>query len=296
MPLEFDTADVFTTTRFGGNPLAVVWDAEVLDAAAMQRIAREFNLSETVFVLAPRAPGSDAFLRIFTPAFEMPFAGHPNVGTAVLLARRRGLAGDGVTLDQAAGPVSARLSRNGEAITGAEIEAPVPFRAGEALPVAEIASCLGLPEAAFVTRHHPPMTGSCGARFAIVELADLVALTAATPDVAAFRAHLPARENGAPVGIHLYVRLPDGGLRARMFAPLGGVPEDPATGSANVALGGLLLSLSDRDALTLTVEQGVEMGRPSLLSVRARRDEAGAIRVAVGGGVVPVARGTIETR
>src|SRR4051794_14708411 len=125
MRLEFETCDVFTETRFGGNPLAVVYGAEALDGAVLQRVAREFNLSETVFVLPPEAQGAAARIRIFTPGAELPFAGHPNVGTAVMLARRLGLAGEAIALDQAAGRVTARLGRDATGlVTEAEIEAP----------------------------------------------------------------------------------------------------------------------------------------------------------------------------
>src|SRR5690242_11246623 len=142
--LEFETADVFTETRFGGNPLAVVYAAGALDGATMQKVAREFNLAETVFVLSAEAAG--ARIRIFTPGAELPFAGHPNVGTAALLAQRMGFAGAELSLDQAAGRVAARLQRAaGGQVTGAEITAPQPFRAGEAMELAAVAGCLGLP-------------------------------------------------------------------------------------------------------------------------------------------------------
>ncbi len=250
MRLDFETCDVFTATRFGGNPLAVVFGADALGTEAMQRLAREFNLSETVFVLAEDAAAATACIRIFTPRIEMPFAGHPNVGAAVVLARRMGLAGDAIALDQPAGRVAARISRDGAGRpVGAAITAPRPFALGAA-----------------------------------------AALAAAAPDAGAFRAGLPV---DVAVGLHLFARLGAGRLRARMFAPLGGVEEDPATGSANVALGGLLLHRAGGAALALEVEQGVEMGRPSLLALAARRTPEG-IRVEVGGGVVRVAAGTIE--
>lgn len=289
MALDFETCDVFADRRFGGNPLAVVYGAGALDGAAMQTIAREFNLSETVFVTEADAASATARIRIFLPAAELPFAGHPNVGTAVMLARRLGLAGDTLALDQAAGRVLARLARDAAGVvTGATIEAPKPFLLGDPVPAAAVAACAGLPAAAILGA---PVIASCGAPFAIAELADAAALAAAAPDAAAFRAHLPA---GATVGLHLFTRLGDGRLRTRMFAPLGGLPEDPATGAANVALGGLLLHQAGGESLTLVIEQGIEMGRPSLLNVTARRAVDG-IRVSVGGGVVPVSRGTIET-
>lgn len=291
MRLEFATCDVFTETRFGGNPLAVVQGGEALDGAAMQRIAREFNLSETVFVLPAEAAGADARIRIFTPGAELPFAGHPNVGTAVMLARQRGLAGERIVLDQAAGRVVARLMRDAAGqVAAAEVEAPLPYATAAALAPEAIAACIGLPVAAVLGRTHAPVIGGCGGAMAFAELADREALAAATPDIAAFRAHLPAR---ACIGLHLHVALPDGRRRARMFGPLVGVPEDPATGAANLGLAGLLLQSAGGTRLALEVEQGVEMGRPSRLVLRAWRDAAGTIRAAVGGGVVAVAEGTI---
>ncbi|MFC7474146.1 PhzF family phenazine biosynthesis protein [Dankookia sp. GCM10030260] len=292
MALEFETCDVFTETRFCGNPLAVVQGGAALDGAAMQRIAREFNLSETVFVLPAEAQGADARIRIFTPGAELPFAGHPNVGTAVMLARRRGTTGDAIVLDQAAGRVVARLARDAAGlVTAAEIEAPLPYATSAPLAPAAVAACIGLPESAVLTTTHAPAIGGCGNATAFAELADLAALAAAAPDAAAFRTHLPA---SACIGIHLHVALPDRRRRARMFGPLVGVPEDPATGSANVGLAGLLLQSAGGECLALEVEQGIEMGRPSRLSLRAWRDAAGAIRAAVGGGVVAVSAGTIS--
>ncbi|MBK1662284.1 hypothetical protein CKO45_29290 [Paracraurococcus ruber] len=169
--------------------------------------------------------------------------------------------------------------------------APLPFATTADLAPAAVAACLGLPEAAVLTATHPPVVGGCGNSMAFAELADLAALAAATPDTAAFRRHLP---ESLCVGIHLHVALPDGRRRARMFGPLVGVPEDPATGSANVGLAGLLLQAGGGDRLALEVEQGIEMGRPSGLAVRAWRDDAGAIRAAVGGGVVAVSTGWME--
>jgi len=282
MQLEFETCDVFTDTRFGGNPLAVVFGAEALDEAAMPRIAREFNLSETVFVLPPDAPGATARIRIFTPGMELPFAGHPNVGTAVLLARRLGLGAGEVRLDQKAGRVVARLDG-----MAAEITAPLPYAAIRPLDAAAIAACASLPREAILGA---PLLAGCGNPKAIAELASLEALAAATADLAAFRAHLPASMTS---GLALHVRMGEGERRMRMFGPLAGVPEDPATGSAAVALAGHLLERSGAASVSEVIAQGIEMGRPARLAIRAWREE-GAIRAAVGGGVVPVSRGAIE--
>lgn len=283
MELEFETADVFTAARYGGNPLAVVHGAESLPDAALAAIAREFNLSETVFVLPPRDASEDAFLRIFTPAQEIPFAGHPNVGTAALLARRLGRE-DKLRLGQAAGVVEARVAG-----WEAEIAAPQPLALGAALDPAAMAACAGLPEGTIHLNAHPPLLAGCGLPFALAEVEDLDTLAAAFPEAGAFRRHLPGGTGlllHAPAGIHR--------RRARMFSPLDGIGEDPATGSANCALAGLLLHLNGGQSLQLEVEQGIEMGRPSFLRLAAQRDAAGEIRVRVGGGVAPVMRGVLS--
>jgi trans-2,3-dihydro-3-hydroxyanthranilate isomerase len=284
LELEYETCDVFTTTRFGGNPLAVVHGAQGLDGARMQAIAREFNLSETVFVL-PAAPGTDATLRIFTPGVEVPFAGPPNVGTAVLLARRLGRRGR-LALGQAAGVVEAELTETDGEVTGARITAPKPWAAARSVLPADAAACAGLPADAILGE---VVVAGCGLDFALAEVADAEVLARAVPDIAAFRARMPL---SVAAGLHLFTRLGPGRLRARMLTPIDGIGEDPATGSANCGLGGLLLSRGTDDTLSVEVEQGVEMGRPSLLHVTARR-AADGIRVTVGGGVVPVARGVI---
>lgn len=288
MELDFDTADVFTTRRFGGNPLAVVHGADHLDSARMQAIAREFNLSETVFVL--NSGVADARIRIFTPGQELPFAGHPNVGAAVILARRKATQAEALRLEQPAGIVVARLSRNPSGtVVAAEIEAPRPFAAGAALDPAAIAACCGLPEGALHLGAHRPMLAGCGLDFALAELQDAALLAEAAPDAAAFR-----RLFRRATGVLLHAPLGVGRRRARMFSPLDGIPEDPATGSAACALAGLLLQIHGGARLSLELEQGVEMGRPSLMQLTAERDAAGAIRVRVGGGVVPVASGLLR--
>ncbi len=282
--LEYETCDVFTTRRFGGNPLAVVYGAELLDGTAMQSIAREFNLSETVFAL-PAEPGTDARLRIFTPGVELPFAGHPNVGAAVLLARRLGRQ-HRIVLGQQAGAVVAELAEDGGRVTGASITAPKPFRLARRVLRADAAACAGLEEGDVMGE---VVIGGCGLDFALAEVPDLRTLGRAIPVIAAFKARMPL---SIAAGLHLFTRTGPGRLRARMLTPIDGIGEDPATGSANCALGGLLLERDGAEKLVIDVEQGVEMGRPSTLRVEARR-EAGEIRVAVGGGVVPVARGVI---
>jgi trans-2,3-dihydro-3-hydroxyanthranilate isomerase len=293
MELEFETCDVFTTTRFGGNPLALVYGADGLEPEALQAIAREFNLSETVFILPPESEPADVRLRIFTPGLELPFAGHPNVGAAVMIARRIGHEGQQLVLEQPAGLVTAWLTRGAAGLPmAAEVEAPKPLSVGAILDRGGIAACAALPERAIHVNAHPPLLAGCGVPFAIAEVEDVELLAAATPDILAMRRCFGGLAS-PPVGLLLHTPLGVGRRRARMFAPLNGVVEDPATGGANVALAGLLLHMAGGSALALEVEQGGEMGRPSLLVLSARREVDGTIRVRVGGGVVPVSRGVI---
>ncbi len=286
----FVTVDVFTDRRFGGNPLAVFPDARGLSDRDMQALAREFNLSETSFVLPADDPAHTARVRIFTPAHELGFAGHPNVGTGFVLAQQ-GRDRDGVLrFEEAAGLVEVRIERDGDgAISGATIAAPQPLRLGATLEPDRAARCVGLAASDIVLAAHQPVMASVGLPFLLVEV-PAPALARAAPDTGAFgrvvreTATLEGRLN-----ILIYARAP-GGIRARMFAPLEGVPEDPATGSAAAALAALLLSHGTEPSLSLEIVQGVEMGRPSLLRLGARR-EADGIRASVGGGCVPVLRG-----
>lgn len=288
---SFVTVDVFTDRRFGGNPLAVFPDARGLTDAEMQALANEFNLSETTFVLPPDDPGNTARVRIFTRTTEMPFAGHPNVGTGWVLARERG--GEVLRFEEIAGLVEIRVERNAAgAVLGTTIAAPQPLTLGQEFAAADIAACAGLAEADVVVARHAPILASVGNPFVIAEVAP-EALSRAVPDFGAFRrlmgAHAVLRGRFA-----LYLYVPEGDrVRTRMFAPLGGTVEDPATGSAATPLAALLLSLSGAESGAWDITQGVEMGRPSRLRTTARRSPDG-IRATVGGGCVPVLRGEVE--
>jgi trans-2,3-dihydro-3-hydroxyanthranilate isomerase len=275
-------------------------DARGLSDAQMQALAAEFNLSETTFVLPPDDPQNHARVRIFTPRTELPFAGHPNVGTGYVLARRDPNPPEHLVFEELAGLVRVHIQRDAaKQITGAQISAPRSLSIDIALPTDTIAACAGLNEADVLTTAHTPLVASVGTPFVIAELADIAALTRASPDLAAFRAaaaQFPAI--GARFAVHLYVRR-DGDatrLRTRMFAPLGGILEDPATGSANAALAALLTSLAPGENVDLTydIEQGIEMGRPSRIVATARKTAEGPVSATVAGSCVPVLRGTVE--
>lgn len=288
----FVTVDVFTETRFGGNPLAVFPDARGLSDRDMQALATEFNLSETTFVLPPDDPAHTARVRIFNTACEMPFAGHPNVGTGVVLAQQRRDAAGLLLFEEQGGLVEVRVERDADGtVTGATISAPQPLSRGASLPAELVAACAGLRTDDVVTGAHPPVLASVGYGFVVMEV-HAEALGRASPDPVAFRRVLdrsPALEG--QFNLYVYAHGPgEGQMRARMFAPLGGIVEDPATGSAATALAALLLSLTEAATATYEITQGVEMGRPSRLHAAAHRATDG-IRASVGGRCVPVLRG-----
>lgn len=301
--VHYETFDVFTTTRFGGNPLAVVTDARGLDDATMQRIANEFNYSESVFVLPPDDPANTANVRIFTPAYELPFAGHPNVGAGYALARLGEVfgrpVGDAMRFEERAGLVEVEVLREAGAVSGARIRAPKAPEFGPAIDVATVAACASLTAGEVAMGTHEPQKASVGIPFAFAELGSLEALARAKPNPVAFDAANAAYPHvDDAFALFLYVRTGEDPMRvrARMFAPLSGIAEDPATGSASAALGALLGSLraGDDGAFDLVVEQGVEMGRPSRIEVAARI-AGGAVReVTIAGPCVPVMRGEID--
>ncbi len=286
----FETVDVFTDRRFGGNPLAVFKDARGLAADDMQRLAFEFNLSETTFVLPPEHDANTARVRIFNRTTEMAFAGHPSIGTAYVMARAGLMQGDHLRLEVPAGVVVVALERDARGeVVGGKITAPQPLSLGPEFSVETIAGCLGLAADDIVATTHAPVLASMGNPYVFAELRE-DAIGRCLPDVAAFHRALAARDDlGNRFSIFVYAR--DGSsVHARMFAPISGTWEDPATGSANAPLAGLLLHHSTADDVAFTVRQGEEMGRPSLLRITASR-RAGEIAATVAGGCVPVFRG-----
>lgn len=300
MKLHFVTVDVFTGTQFAGNPLGVVLNAEGLSGGQMQAIAAEFNLAETTFVLPPKDPAHTAEVRIFTPRYEMPFAGHPNVGTAFALARAgksygRMIEGNSVTFEEKAGLVPIAILKEGPIVVGARLASPQRLSVGEEISAELIASACSLSVSDIETKNHRPCIASCGAPFILAELKGRAKLAEA-----AARSDIFMREvaKQPATSIFIYTQVAEDGLdiRARMFAPHHGIPEDPATGSANVALIGLLAHLrAERDLqLSKTVAQGVEMGRPSVLKAEAEKRDGVVTATYIGGHCVPVMSGTIE--
>lgn len=297
--LRFVQVDVFTERVFGGNPLAVVFEAERLDERVMPAIAREMNCSETTFLLPPTRPECAARVRIFTPAREVPFAGHPTIGTAWVLATE-GLLPKGINrfnLEEGIGPVEVTLEgdpgrpsllwmRHGEARFGPEL----PDRAG-------FARALGL-EAADLLAGQPVRSGSTGSTFLYIPLRDRETVDRARLDVPAL---LAAQGEGPNLGVFVFAPDPDpraGKVYSRMFAPhTSGVPEDPATGSASGPLGAYLVErglVAPAETVDIVSEQGTRMGRPSFVHIRIGMRGGRINEILVGGTVVPVIDGRLR--
>lgn len=306
MKRRYVVLDVFTDRALTGNPLAVVLDAEGLDTAAMQTIAREFNLSETVFVLPAERPGHSAALRIFTPGRELPFAGHPTVGTAVLLAEERfGRPDRGidamVVMEEKVGSIRAAVRLDPGRATYAEFDAP-------RLPVAiafeppgkgVIADALGLETSAIGFENHHCSLYDAGVPFAFVPLADLDAMDRVKFDKATWRGLLAGADGGAEAyGVFLYCRETvrhDSAFHARMFDVAFGIDEDPATGSAAAAFAGVVTRFDTPTPGThhVAIEQGFEMGRPSLIDLTITIDAGALTSMRIGGAAVRVAEGVL---
>lgn len=306
MQRRYVTADVFTDRMFGGNPLAVVLDADGLSSGQMQSIALEFNYSETTFVLPPDDPAHTAKVRIFTPRIEVPFAGHPNVGTAFVAASESRFAAAAASghfaFEEAGGLVPLTLLHENGAVVGAELRAPQSLSCKSQVPREIAASCLSLDPADIAMRIHPPQVISVGLPFLAVELVSRDALRRSKPDIAAHAALLPL--DGADA-VFAYWRAPHEAtetvLHARTFAPLDGVMEDPATGSACAAAVTLLATLEFNHPggaagagteRAWRIHQGVDLGRPSLLLGRTIFREGKLIDTFIGGRCVSVLEGS----
>ena len=300
MRRSYVTLDVFTDQLFGGNPLAVVLDAAGLSTDQMQKIAIEFGYSETTFVLPAVEAEHTAHVRIFTPGGELPFAGHPNIGTAVALARQAEAQGldlpETLVFEEKAGLVPVRLERENGRVIRAELMAPEAITRRSRMIPENAAACLGLQPQDIRTDHHAPQIVSVGLPFLIVELASREALRRAYGEISAHRTFLAS--SGVD-SVYAYTRNAgenafekDSDIQGRMFSPLDGIPEDPATGSATVAAVAFLSTLQNGADLSLTFTQGVDMGRPSLLEARTQAGKA-----YVAGSCVPVMDGffTLES-
>jgi trans-2,3-dihydro-3-hydroxyanthranilate isomerase len=303
MSVGYVTADVFTQTRFAGNQLAVIPDARGLGDAEMQRIAAEFNYSESAFVLPPDDAANSARVRIFTPTDEIPFAGHPNVGTAFVLGRRGDLFGrpvpDVMRFEEKAGIVPVMLIRDVGEVVGAQISAPRPLEISHEVDGETVAACASLSLDDLRVGGLSPVVASVGLPFALAEIANLEALGRARPNSTAFAlADKRYAHPAAHFALFLFHRSAETSsrVRARMFAPLSNTPEDPATGSAAAAFGARLLSLRPEAEWDerLAVDQGIEMGRPSTILLHLKKIAGVAQPVQVSGRCVAVMSGTLQ--
>ncbi len=297
MRRRFFTLDVFTNRRFAGNPLAVVLESSDLSNSAMQAIAREYNLPETVFVFPAESAKHRARLRIFTPARELPFAGHPTVGTAVLLALLDGGSTEReLVLEERIGPVACTVEAEKGGGTAAFAIPHAPEKVESVIGPAGLAAVLSLRAADIGFAGFKPATWMAGNSFVFVPLRGLDAMRRARPDMTAWPQVF--RDDG-PTGAYLYcdeVTDPQASYHTRMFAPKMGIAEDPATGSAAAAFAGVLAAsgrYTDGEH-AVGLEQGIEMGRPSLIQLKIEMRGGRFAAGTVGGDAVIVSEGTIE--
>lgn len=301
MPRRFAILDVFTDRPLAGNGLAVVLDSEGLDDARMQAIAREFNLSETVFVLPPDNPAHAAAIRIFTPRSELPFAGHPTVGTAIQLALEAADANHNkhemmLVLEEKIGAVRCGVSLKGEAAGHAMFDLPRLPTAIKDPPERDlIAGALNLSPSDVGFENHVPSAFEAGVPYCFVPVRDLDAIARAQPQMRQFGSVF----TGPHAFAFVYTRETLGSdhhFHARMFAPLSGVAEDPATGSAVAALAGVIARFDQPPGGShrYTIEQGYEMGRPSLIGLEIDMHDAAVDGARISGDAIMVAQGTLS--
>ena len=294
-PYHFHVFDVFTTERYAGNPLAIVLGADDLDGGAMQRIASEFNLSETIFVMAPERGDNEARVRIFTPRYEMAFAGHPTIGCAIHLAERhwpKGRIDETLVLEEDAGPVPVKVTRRDGEMRATFTAPVVPTPIEAAVDREALASALHL-DPGDLRDDHPLGVHEGGPAFLYVPLRDLDALARARPLGPGWRDALPE----AVHSVYCYAPETEKGAdwRARMFAPDAGIMEDAATGSASAILASQLLVVGvlGEGTTGLRLRQGVEMGRPSEIGVEIDVASGALAAVRVSGSAVRVSDGQI---
>jgi trans-2,3-dihydro-3-hydroxyanthranilate isomerase len=288
MRYDYLIVDVFSETPFGGNQLAVLTDARGLTTEAMQAITREFNFAESTFILPPDDPAHVAKVRVFTPARELPFAGHPTVGTACALVMS-GAQGPGeFVLEEGVGPVAVTTTKDGERYSARLRLDRGPERPESVPTMADLAAVLSLPS----EEVRDVFGAGIGVNFTFVQLASRDAVDRATLDHAAWKRILA---DSWASQVHLFAgELEDGGeIYARMFAPAFGIAEDPATGAAAAAIAGAA-ALKRSSSLSFDIRQGVKMGRPSLIRASARVEDGKITEIGVGGASAFVAQGQIE--
>jgi trans-2,3-dihydro-3-hydroxyanthranilate isomerase len=300
VPYQFYTADVFTDTIFGGNQLGVLPDARGLSTEQMLAITREFNYSESTFVFPPENPAHTRRVRIFTPGGEVPFAGHPTVGTAHVLAEigEIPLTGDEtrIVLEENVGPVPVVIRRRDGKPDFAQLSvAKLPEVSEPPVSRTELAGILSLEPADLLDGAYSPETVSCGLPFLLVPLRDRKAVARSRLRLDPWERSLRGTTSEMVMVFAADPERPGSDMRARMYGPAVSVAEDPATGSACACLAGYLAARTPRDGtLRWVVEQGFEMGRPSILEIEADKQDGRITAVRVGGKTVVVTSGTIH--
>lgn len=300
--VHYFTLDVFTDQRFGGNPLAVILDARGLTSEQMLQVTREFNYSESTFVLPAEDAGTTKRVRIFTPGGEVPFAGHPTIGTAIALVFSGDAPATGdqvrVVLGENVGPVPVTVRLQDGVPTWAQLSvAQMPV---EELPLDREIVCdvLGLQLSDMLPQDtHAPRVTSCGLPFLMVPVASRDAVERARVQVGPFEQHFRGTTADMMLVFAPIDDTPGVDLHCRVFCPGVSVPEDPATGSATAALGGFLAARTPRNGtLRWTTEQGIEMGRPSRLEIEVDKSDGVITAVRVGGSAVLMSEGRLRVR
>ena len=300
MFVHYFTLDVFTDQRFGGNPLAVILDARGMTSEQMLQVTREFNYSESTFVLPAESPDTTKRVRIFTPGGEVPFAGHPTVGTAIALVFNGDApaAGDSVrvVLGENVGPVPVTVRLTDGVPTWAQLSVAKLPEEQPPMDRAVVADLLGLTASDLMTNTaYAPAATSCGLPFLIVPLASRDAVSRARVVDAVFARTLRGTACAMVMVFAMIDDTPGVDVHCRVFCPDDGVPEDPATGSANAALGGYLAVRTPRTGtLRWVSQQGMEMGRPSKLEIEVDKTSGGISAVRVGGSAVLMSEGRLR--
>ena len=297
--LKFYTLDVFSKNLFGGNPLAIFVEADKLSQRQMQCIAAEINYSETVFILKPDNLENSAKVKIFTPKNELPFAGHPNVGTGFLLSMDKSLVPgkhtkEKLIFEEKAGLVNVFPQYQRDIVTGSEIEAPNLFSIANEIPVSIVSDCVGLDYKSILVNKSPPVIAGVGLEFAIAEVENKKALDIAKCDLSGFeKANKRYNFKGDFFSLMLFAKGEKNNLFARVFAPLSGIIEDAATGSACGALGGLMASLDSMEngKFNYTIHQGEALGRPSIIKISVTKTKGISSRPLISGDSVLVSEG-----
>tara|TARA_Y100000746_G_C15435705_1_gene420549 strand:- start:16 stop:927 length:912 start_codon:yes stop_codon:yes gene_type:complete len=299
MDLEFYTVDVFSNKIFGGNPLAIFTNTDDISSDLMQSIASEVNYSETVFIQKPKNKDNTAKVKIFTPKNELPFAGHPNVGAGFLLSCFPNLipgnySKNKMVFEEIAGLVNVIPQYNGATVVGSKIEAPNKFHKLETVPTSTIQNCIETNEGSIITSNDPPVVAGVGLDFVIAEVQNEEILNNARCNISAFSEADKNFSYGDDFfSLMIYYRGNQQNIFARVFAPLSGIVEDAATGSACGALGALLASQNNdrNNKYNYKIHQGEMIGRPSLINVSILKEKGQIKRTYISGECVLVSKG-----